>query len=188
MESNPEVGTTGTYELTVTSSNGCTNISSVFVDQNGALPDLQINNDTLTCLTNSLELEIETTTAGITYAWSGPNNFSSTISNPTISESGEYILTITAPNGCQAVGSTMIFENQDSPDFEILPDTLGCGENTLIINTITTSSDLFYSWQGPNGFISAEANPTINTAGDYQVSVTGVNGCCLLYTSPSPRD
>ncbi len=35
-----------------------------------------------------------------TYAWSGPNGFTSTEQNPTISEAGTYNLVVTGANGC----------------------------------------------------------------------------------------
>ncbi|MEZ4740438.1 MAG: hypothetical protein R2818_14030 [Flavobacteriales bacterium] len=41
-----------------------------------------------------------TGTGNGTYAWSGPNNFSSTEQNPTIGEAGSYTLVVTGANGC----------------------------------------------------------------------------------------
>ncbi|MEZ4740435.1 MAG: hypothetical protein R2818_14015 [Flavobacteriales bacterium] len=39
-----------------------------------------------------------------TYAWSGPNNFSSTEQNPTVGMAGSYELTVTGANGCTKLG------------------------------------------------------------------------------------
>ncbi len=35
-----------------------------------------------------------------TYAWSGPNGFTSTEQNPTVSAAGTYNLVVTGTNGC----------------------------------------------------------------------------------------
>jgi len=53
--------------------------------------------------------------AGATYAWTGPNGFSSALQNPsittaTVGDSGAYNVTVTV-NGCSSVAGTTLATN-----------------------------------------------------------------------------
>ena len=82
-----------------------------------------------------------------TYLWTGPNGFSSTVSNPIVTENaitamtGTYTLTCTDPNGCSNTGST-----------------------ALIVNGINTSL--------PVGSVAGSANVSQSGAATYQVPIT----------------
>jgi gliding motility-associated-like protein len=173
---------TGNYDLTVTV-NGCSNVSSLSASVNTA-PVLPVaSSNSPACVGADLNLFVDPI-AGATYSWSGPNGFTSTQQNPTITSvtsaaAGTY--TVIADNGCASnpASTTVVINptpatpnpNSSSPD---------CEGQTLSLTTALVAGAT-YSWTGPNGFTSSLQNPTIpnlqiTDAGTYSLIVT-VNGC-----------
>ena len=127
---------------------------------------------------------------GVTYNWSGPNGFSSTVQNPilnpvTINDAGPYSLII-MENGCPSLeGTTQVVVNpspappivsSNSPICEGVNLQLNASPNLLPSQSI--------SWTGPSGFNSVLQNPTVTGAGfinsgNYSAFITQ-NGCSSL--------
>src|SRR5207244_2326792 len=134
---------------------------------------------------NDVNLTSSTTggTSPYNFSWSGPNSFSSTDQNPTITsatttESGTYNVTVTDGTNCTATATTLVTVNP-------LP-TATAGGNTPVCNgndlNLTSDGGTSYSWSGPNSFTSTDQNPTITAAttaatGTYVVIVTDGNNC-----------
>ncbi|WP_185154540.1 hypothetical protein, partial [Fulvivirga sp. M361] len=78
---NPTVTASGIYELTVTHpTNGCTSTAQVTVEQNITEPGATAGvSDVLTCSLESVTLQGASATTGVTYAWSGPESFTSAL-------------------------------------------------------------------------------------------------------------
>ncbi|MCC6600598.1 MAG: hypothetical protein IT223_07965 [Crocinitomicaceae bacterium] len=126
-----------------------------------------------------------TSIPGATYQWSGPNSFSSSLQNPSItsagaSASGVYSLLVTV-NNCTANAVTTNATVNALPQTPIADsNSPRCAGSTLNLtaNNIVGAS---YIWTGPNDFASTAQNPSVNDiqsagAGDYHVQVS-VNGC-----------
>jgi PKD repeat protein len=170
----------GSYTVTVTA-NGCTNTSSVSVVIN-ALPTSTASSNSPVCTGNTINLSTPTVT-GATYAWTGPNSFTSTSQNPSITNAttimaGTYSVTVTA-NGCSATSSTNVVINQ-TPTATASSNSPLCVGATLNLTTPTVTGAT-YSWSGPGGYTSTAQNPTrtnVTTVmgGTYSVTVTA-NGC-----------
>jgi len=130
----------------------------------------------VTCTSNAV---ITVTPSGTvsSWAWTGANGFTSTTQNPTVTAAGQYNVTGTLPSGCTVSASVNVTENKTPPDVTANGGALGC----LTSVTISASSSVpgvTYSWTGPNNFSSTSANPSVNTAGTYTVSVRNpANGC-----------
>jgi len=175
----------GTYSVNV-SVNGCigpNGTTSVVVNNSPSSPTAGSNSPVCSGQTLSLNA---TTISGATYAWSGPNSFSSTLQNPTISgvttlASGTYSVSAVA-GGCppSAPGTVSITINQTPAAPTAGSNTPVCLGTTLSL-TASTISGATYIWTGPNAFSDATQNPTISSvpstgAGTYSVNAT-VNGC-----------
>ena len=125
---------------------------------------------------------------GATFAWSGPNGFTSSLQNPTVSNSatpamsGTYYVTVTI-NGVIGTGLTNVTV-KNAPTPSAGNNGPVCSGNTLSL-TASTIVGASYHWTGPNGFSSSQQNPvvsynsTIAMSGTYYVTETN-NGC----TSP----
>ncbi|GGD83830.1 hypothetical protein GCM10011514_54780 [Emticicia aquatilis] len=110
----------GTYSISATCTvNGCTSDASTTVT------GLEIKATPIITATNTGPYTVGQTinlngTGGGSYSWNGPNNFSSTLSNPTISNTlsvngGVYTLSVVGTNGCSAIATTNVVINGVDP-------------------------------------------------------------------------
>jgi hypothetical protein len=127
---------------------------------------------------------------GMTYNWEGPNFPASEKNkqNPVIpaanlSNNGVYTLTVTA-GGCvyTATHAVEVINNLPPPTITS-NQPVPCGNtlNLTVIHSTPPPPGTNFSWVGPNGWTSNEANPTrpggANIAGPYFLTVTYPSGC-----------
>src|SRR5207253_3917113 len=131
--------------------------------------------------------------SGATYAWTGPNSFTSAQPNPTRAnatpaDAGTYSVTVTV-NGCtSAAGTTNVVVNATPSTPSAANGGPYCEGATISLSTAFVSGAT-YSWTGPNGFTSAQQNPTrpnatTADAGTYFVTIA-VAGCTSAAGSTS---
>lgn len=178
------VDAAGTYSLTVVNpANGCSNSTTVNVLSNTTIPNVNAGVDpVLTCLNSSISLNGSSSTAGVTYGWSGGNIVSGgTTATPTIDAVGTYTLVVTDPtNGCTATDNIIVTLNIAQPNADAgLDAALTCGLTSVVLNATSSTPNISYSWAGP-GVVSggATASVTVNVSGSYTVTITdNTNGC-----------
>jgi hypothetical protein len=147
----------------------CSVASSITVTGNGGV---------LTCSNPSIALSATATGSGTTsWSWTGPNNFTSTAQNPTVSTAGTYNVTATNSSGS---GSTSVTVTQDKtpPTVTATGGTLSCSGSGVALSATSSVSGSTFRWTGPNGFTSSTQNPTVSTAGTYTVTVINPNNGC----------
>ena len=97
----------GTYELNLSNILNCSAASQfslqVYTDVETALGE-----DVISCSDGTSFTFSYPQVSGLTYLWSGPNNFSSTQNQITVNETGIYTLTVRASDGNESVGSVQI--------------------------------------------------------------------------------
>ena len=182
---NPVVNAGGTYVVVVKDGNtGCTNTASVVVVDNTQAPGATAAGDTLTCVVNSVVLSGNTPASNPTFAWTGPNGFSSAAQNPTASAAGAYLLTVTGTNGCTSTATAVVALNNTVPGAAVAATgNLNC--NNASVNLVASSSApagiLTHTWTKPDlSTTSTGANPVLsaNQPGAYNVLITNTeNGC-----------
>jgi gliding motility-associated-like protein len=174
----------GTYSVTVTVA-GCTSAAgttNLTVNPTPATPAPSSN--TPVCTGNTINLSTAAV-AGATYSWTGPNGFTSSLQNPSITnataaEAGTYFVTVTVLGCTSAAGSTTVVVNATPATPTASSNTPVCTGNTINLSTPAVAGAT-YSWTGPSAFASALQNPTrtnatVAMAGTYSVTVT-VSGC-----------
>jgi gliding motility-associated-like protein len=148
-----------------------------------AAPTAIATNNGPICAGSPLNLSIAPSPAvplngSYTFAWTGPNGFTSnqqnpTIANPTVAASGTYSCTITS--NCGNVTATTQVVVNPNPVASITNNTgtttIDC--NAPVIN-VTASGGGTYSWD--NG-LGSNASVGITTAGTFTVTVTNAQGC-----------
>lgn len=183
-QQNPPVTNPGTYTLLVTDPvNGCTTQVSALVTQDPTIPDIAVTSDSLTCKMKTVTLDATTTTPNVTFNWSGPNNFTSTLEDPTTSAPGNYTVIATAQSGCTSSFTYQVLQNITPPGATASGDTLTC---TITSGTITGGSPtagVSFAWTGPGGFTSNIPNPPVTQTGTYTLTTTGSNGCTSVATT-----
>ncbi len=173
-EQSPIVSEIGDYDVTVTK-NGCTRTASTTVEPNFVEMNLVATNEgPLTCNNEDTQLAV-TAPENSTYLWSGPNEFSSNLPNPTVAEIGTYTVTVTSNSVCTATASTIVEITEVNPTITATDEGIITCENENIQLSVGPDG-ASYSWSGPNGFTTAEQNPTVTEAGTYEVTVTQ-DGC-----------
>ncbi len=176
-QQNPSVTVPGTYLLTVTALNGCTSTAAAVVTTNAVLPDASALGVVLTCNQPAATIQGNSTSLGATFAWTGPNGFTSALQSPTVNVPGTYVLTVTTPNGCTSTATAVVTINAEIPNVTGLGATLTCIQPTATIQGNSTTSGVTFAWTGPNGFTSSQQNPTTTLPGTYVLTVTAINGC-----------
>ncbi len=176
-EQNPMVSEIGVYTLTVTATNGCTATATADVLQDAGVPDVSATGDTLNCIVNSVTVFGNSNTAGVTYEWTGPNSFTSTLTSEVVTVAGNYVLTVTAPNNCTAQATAVVVLDNGLPDFEVDGGGLNCDTTAIILSSTINTVGSTFEWTGPGGFVSNASNPSVTQAGNYTLTVLGPNGC-----------
>jgi gliding motility-associated-like protein len=125
---------------------------------------------------------------GASFSWTGPNNFTSGVQNPIISNitslaNGTYIVTVTA-NSCSTTSNIAVVINS-GPIITSTSNGPICVGNDLKLD-VTSITTATYAWTGPNGFTSTLHNPTIlsaNTSESGQYLVTVIENNCPTSSS-----
>ncbi|MBL7795504.1 MAG: HYR domain-containing protein [Saprospiraceae bacterium] len=184
-QQNPSANTAGTYTVVITNTaNGCTNSATASVTQNSTPPTASAVAETLTCADTLAQITTTTNANPATFAWSGPNNYSSTAQNPNVNTAGTYTVTVTnSANGCTNTATVVVAQNTTPPTASAVAETLTCADTLAQITTTTNANPATFAWAGPGGYNSTAQNPNVNTAGTYTVMVTnGPNGCTTTAT------
>ncbi len=175
--SQANAGASGNYTVTV--SNGSCQSTTVTAVTIHALPLVTVSGATV-CAGSTINL---TSSGGVTYSWSGPNNYSSGQQNPvlansTLNMSGTYLVTVTDNNGCANSGIAQVTV---TPPIAVTATSNGplC-EGSMLNLFCNTAGSL--NWSGPNNFSSNQQNPSISNvqpiaAGVYTVNVINAGGC-----------
>ena len=187
----------GTYQVTLRDANGCSTLGSAITITEPSAISLKQSKEDNVCFqggAGSITLTNSGGTAPYSYAWAGPNNFSSTLANPQNLVSGTYQVTVTDANGCRILGPQLtITEPTPLALTQSKVDNVCFQGNTGSFTVIAFggTAPYGYSWTGPDNFSSSIANPQNLVSGRYQVTVTDAKGCTLTGTpqtinEPSP--
>jgi len=177
----------GTYSVTVTDINGCTATTTTSISLYTA-PVVTINP---TALAVCEQTPITLTASGAsTYSWTGPNGFTSTSANPTVTASasmtqhaGVYTVTGVSGDNCSATATVNVMVNPKPMVTATTVVAVNCSGVPLTLQATTDGTNPTYSWTGPNSFTSTAASPVVSAnataamSGTYTVTVTDNNGC-----------
>lgn len=163
----------GNYSVTVTDANGCI-IQSSFNINEPALLTASTSPTNASCNGSNdgaVDLTVNGGTTPYTYNWS--NGSSSQDLNGI--GAGNYSVTVTDANGCEATSSSTVNE----PTAILLSTSssnISCnGANDGTINVISSGGTSPYSYEWNNGSTSSGLSGL--TAGNYFVTVTDASGC-----------
>ncbi len=176
----------GSYTVEVTDELGCFNALTVELTAPEAL-QIAIDVTNVSCnATDDGAISVTTNggTSPYTYAWTGPDGFTSDQSDLSDLLPGTYNLTVTDAQMCE---QTAMVEVQQTTtidlDFNITNVTCN-GENDGEIELLILSGTPPYTieWSGPSGFSSSSQDIINLFAGDYTLNISDAAGCDLETT------
>ncbi len=184
---------TGAYNVTVTDKNGCTTTASATITQSSSINISSILSNGPICAGTNLNLTTAADggTGTLSYSWSGPNGFTSSLQNPiipatTTATSGRYILIVTDINGCSKSNSIDVIVNANPNANAGVDKTLQFTGNSTLKGTSSTVGNLNYNWQAGNGGVfDPPGTPTntnvigVSSAGIYTLTVANVSTGCF---------
>ncbi|KAB7726872.1 BspA family leucine-rich repeat surface protein [Rudanella paleaurantiibacter] len=170
------ISASGTYSVTVTSSNVCSATASITLNDEQIAPVANILpvGPALSC-TGTASL---TATGGVSYRWDD----SSTNPVRTVYSEGLYSVTVTAANGCTATASTTVaLPFLVLPQIEVTPLTseLSCVNTSVTLTAsivVGFGSGYTFRWEDN----STGATRIVTSPGTYRVTVTWDNGCFAM--------
>lgn len=138
---------------------------------------------TISCSSQTVALFGTCTDTNVSYSWAGPQGYTSTQQNPTVTAVwGTFTLSVTDNvTGCVAT------ETVDVPTDNSIPlvtattsGSITCAVSTVTLDAVNTTTNPSYSWTGPGPitFTSSIQNPTVTVAGTYTVIVTDLSSTC----------
>ena len=166
----------GTYTVTVTDANNCTETASFTINEADELiiSLTRVNIDCFGDNDGSIAVSTSGGSPGYTYQWNdGPTGQTRDNLAP-----GVYTVTATDASGCTDVRSVRVSE----PDPLMITENItniSCSEDASgSISVVVTGGTPAYSYAWSNG----RTTPTINNlaVGTYTVTATDVNGCTLV--------
>ncbi len=164
----------GTYTVTISDNNGCTQVESIAVGEAPAI-NLQLSVTDATCgnANGSAQVNGNGGTGILSYQWSTGAS-GNAISNLS---AGAYTVVATDANGCTQTGTSAVAD-MGGPVVGLLSmsDALcnGSSDGTAEVSISSGNGPFNYQWL-PAGGNAAQA--TGLNAGAYSVNVTDVNGC-----------
>lgn len=189
----------GTYQVTITTAQGCSGTASVTVAVRKSAVITAVSNDGPECLSGPTDIQLvasvfPTDPGSYRYTWTGPGGFIArdsvaVIRNATEASNGNYQLVVTTAEGCvsePAVTTVAVSSPPAAPSVpRISPETPApfCeGQTIQFLTDSYAGTNVLYNWKTPRGTIATTAPAldvpaaTLEDSGDYSVFVT-VNGC-----------
>ena len=175
----------GNYSVSVTDGNNQTVFISISILETAAITIIESISKVSCNNGNDGAINI-TVSGGIglkTYLWSSGNGSGL---NPSFKDqssltAGTYDVLVTDENGCTASASYVVFEPEPiSFNGSLVTDIVFPeGENGAIsLNISGGTPDYFYSWTGPDGYLSNEKDiDSLEIEGNYSISILDANAC-----------
>jgi len=128
-------------------------------------------------------------TAPYTYAWSGPNAYTSTTQSPTGLKAGSYTVVITGAGGCTFTPPAVTIAQPNAialPSNQLVVKNVCFGQTngTISIGVTGGTAPYTFLWAGPSGYSSTSEDIINLAAGSYTVTVTDTKGCTFV-SSPA---
>ena len=167
----------GNYILTVEAPNGCISIDTFDLVYDTLSPEILVLGDPINCSAGKTFLSVESDLLISSYEWTGPNEFTSTDSEPLVFQEGMYFVTVIAENGCISSDSIDVEDERVFPEIEIDDFYLPCDgtEKQIYTNFISEGSSV--RWFGPNDYFAAIDTALVLEPGEYIGIAFNEDGC-----------
>ncbi len=171
----------GAYTVTIIDALGCTLIQTFTVN---APPPLNLSAAVthVTCageMNGSINLSVQGGFGDKVYAWTGPNGFTAITQDISGLAPGDYSVTVTDGNNCQATANFTVNPAVNYQLTAVITHIQCAGQTNGAIDLSVTPAigTATYQWNGPDGFNANTQDLTGLNAGTYNVVMTTPAGC-----------
>jgi len=166
----------GFYNVTVSDSVGnSTSGSATIITSNPTIDSFEITDNCRQGNYGAIDIVVSGGTEPYTYAWTGPNGFTSTLQNLSNIAVGSYTVIVTDDKGCTATGTYTVINSFLSVD--LIVTNLGCDGSNGLIQAVVTGGNTPVTYLWDNG--STASSRVVTTGGNYWVIVSCENGCSI---------
>ncbi|MFD2247601.1 T9SS type A sorting domain-containing protein [Pontibacter ruber] len=199
---NPLVDAPGTYTITLTSPSGCTMQDDVVVTYESNLLEAQVwsnNMGGFDCNTTSADLvgyayfNGKYVTEGVTFQWSGPDNFTANTKDTWVKAPGTYTLLVTHIATGETATASWTFAGPKLPVASAGPDKkLTCANPTVRLEGTVQVGDRVIWLASDGGNIVSDwdkLNPLVDAPGTYTMIISFYTSTCTAkYTVKVTRE
>jgi gliding motility-associated-like protein len=173
----------GTYVVSVTGQNGCSNQTNLDVYSTFESPVItNVIEGNLNCDSENVILGVETAGPVENWVWSGPNNFTFDDQFPVVDVEGQYTVTLFNESGCFSSQEFNVELDTISPIVQLTGMEIDCNNSKAELSFVTNVTDFEFVWTGPANFDSDVQSPVVNVPGLYTLTVFTPNGCGTFRT------
>ncbi|MBX7181543.1 MAG: tandem-95 repeat protein, partial [Bacteroidia bacterium] len=166
------VDQSGTYCLTAQIGSGCSGQSCVTITVVTPQPPvISTNGNTVICLGDSVTL---TSSVASNYLWSNGDTTQSII----VSTDGQFTVSTTDTNGCQATSSPISVLTRELPYVNAGPDVVVCGPSNVTLFATPNQGGFISSYAWSNGVNTSINTVQVSNVGTETYVVTASNGVC----------
>ena len=125
-------------------------------------------------------------TTPLTYAWTGPTGFTSSVASITNLSAGKYVLTTTAYGGCEVTKEFQVTQPSRLLVTANSSSNITCKGGTTTLTVSASGGTGAYQYTLSNGSSTTAPQPNNNftvSAGTYTVAVSDSNGCSVTSSS-----
>lgn len=164
----------------------------------GTASDPAPSNNGPTCIGQTMQLSATDVGPGFTYAWTGPDNYSSTglspapVTNFQLKNAGVYYVDVIAASGCIARRESTIVEAINLPDFKVgfSGSDLICSGDLKQLKVVPDAPGFTYQWYEKTAGIVTGATATsytIGATGEFYFTATSSDPSCPVVNSTSAK-
>ena len=142
----------------------------------------------LNCNTGSVQLSGRVSAGD--YRWTGPQGFTSTEANPTVTATGTYTLATTAPN-CPLTSTVEVLEGAVPSNLRIDAPlkTINCSVESITLMALSDDEAATIVWYNAGGQVLSRVDTlVVTTTGTYRAEATSAGGCTASETVTVTED
>lgn len=173
----------GDYSITVTGfGDGPLTRTYTLVDP---LPlEVDLGQDRVLCVDQEVTLDASVKDDTATYSWTADNGFTNSNPEVTLTETGNYTVTVQTASGCIAVGTIFVDISDDEIDAEFAVSSQVFTGETLVAVDISFPLPETIEWVIPDGARiikedSDEVELIFDVAGEYEIGIITTRGDCV---------
>ena len=180
----------GTYTLSIANENGCPATETFIIEQEDTLPDFELSTSLVTCMTDSVTLNIDTDSSMLDFT------LRDTLTDEILGTGDQLMIPIregleviaTDGFGCSSRKFISLDYDTLTPQFTARTEVLGCGDEGVPIDIQSTSSLSAIMVFDDQGDLLGDEDFEILNPGDYIISAAADNGCISSETLTVGQD